>query len=149
MEPIWVVVADEGCARILELREQELELEDVEELTDVAAHANRADLRRAVKGRYFSKGTRAVPTAEPYTDELEHEADVFVRRLSDRLAEAQRQHRFRQLRLVAAPRLLGRLRRALDQDVAKTVIGELNKDLIHLDCNELARRLFPAMKKRA
>ena len=113
MQTIWVVVADEGRARFLELREPGQDLRDVEELTDAAAHADRADLRRDAQGRFHGPGGQQGPgsgTAPPRTDELDKEADLFARRVAERLVDAHRKHRYEQLRIVAAPRFLGRLR---------------------------------------
>ena len=58
-------------------------------------------------------------------DKLDHEAELFARRVA------------------AAPRFLGRLRKALDPEVAKTVTGEIDKDLLQLDRRALQQRLFP------
>ena len=51
METIWVLLADEGRARILAMRRAGRDLEEVDELTDAAAHADDADLRRDAYGR--------------------------------------------------------------------------------------------------
>jgi protein required for attachment to host cells len=54
-----------------------------------------------------------------------------------------RQKRFDELRIVAAPRFLGHLRKELDAHVSAAVTEEINKDFIHYDLAELTRRLFP------
>jgi protein required for attachment to host cells len=76
-------------------------------------------------------------------DKLDHEAELFARRVAGRLAEAHRAHRYGELRIAAAPRFLGRLRKALDPEVAKSVTGEIDKDLLQLDRRELTQKLFP------
>ncbi len=67
---------------------------------------------------------------------------MFARRLAAHLAEALRQKRFDELRIVAAPRFLGYLRKELDENVKATVGGELSKDLIHEGNDAIAKRLF-------
>jgi protein required for attachment to host cells len=137
MEPTWVVVADEGCARFFSHSADE-ELTPVDELTDAGAHADNADLRRDAYGRRGSSVTSSAGE-----DKLGHEAEGFARRIAERLAQAHREQRYVELRIAAAPRFLGRLRRVLDPEVAKTVVEEIDKDLLQLDRRELTRRLFP------
>ena len=119
MERMWIVVADEGRARFLSCAEPGRELTEMDELTDAGAHADNADLRRDAYGRRGSSVTSSAGE-----DKLDHEAELFARRVA------------------AAPRFLGRLRKALDPEVAKSVTGEIDKDLLQLDRRELTQRLF-------
>jgi len=145
MDPMWIVLADEGHARILRLRKPGRDLEDVEELSDAAAHADNADLRRDAFGRRAGPDPRmgGSAVASAGEDKLDHEADAFARRVAARLTEAHRQHRYDQLRIAAAPRFLGRLRRLLDPEVEQAVVDEIDKDLLQLDRRSLTLRLFP------
>lgn len=154
MKKIWVVVADEAIARILELPDAGGELEAVEELTDPDAHASGTDLRRDADGRRSGSGTQdpgtpnrlrntASVTSSAGEGAQHLEAEEFAKRIAQRLAAAWQQKRFEELRIVAAPRFLGMLRKSIDPQVAKAVTDELNKDLIHMDNRELSSRLFP------
>lgn len=140
--PAWVLLADEGRARILELRGDEMH--QLDELTDAAAHADNADLRRDAYGRRAGGGTLAAgnQTESAGQEKLDHEADAFARRVGARLAEAQREQRYGELRIAAAPRFLGRLRPHLDDAVRRCVVEEIDKDLLQLDRRELSERLF-------
>jgi protein required for attachment to host cells len=145
--PIWVVLADEGRARILERRDSGQDLQDVEELTDPAARADNADQPRDAYGRRAGGGAQGIQghtTASAGEDKLDHEADAFARRLAEHLAQAHRQQRYEQLHIVAAPRFLGRLRKQLDPEVKQAVQAELDKDLLQLDRRTLTQRLFPS-----
>ncbi|HET9642842.1 MAG TPA: host attachment protein [Burkholderiaceae bacterium] len=146
MEPMWIVLADEGRAQILERREPGQDLEEVEELTDAAARADNADLRRDAFGRRGGSDLRmgGNATSSAGEEKLDHEAERFARRVAERLAEAQRQHRYSQLRIAAAPKFLGRLRKVLDAQVEQAVIDEIDKDLLQLDRRSLTERLFPS-----
>jgi protein required for attachment to host cells len=154
---VWVVVADEAIARILQWPEYGDELQSVEELTDPAAHAKEGDLQRDSTGRRAgpaAQGARqnsphrlrssASLTASAGQDQQHLEAQTFARRLAQHLAEAQRGKRFDELRIVAAPRFLGHLRKELDAHVSAAVTDELNKDLVHASNSELTKRLFNA-----
>jgi protein required for attachment to host cells len=146
MKRIWVVVADEGIARVLERPGQDADLMEVETLTDAAAHADRADLRRDAYGKRGGGGDNRMggnATSSAGEDEKRLEAARFARRLADRLSEARRQQRFDSLKLAAPPRFLGELRQALDAQTAEVVIEEVDKDLIHENERALTRRMFP------
>lgn len=144
---IWVVVADEAIARILE-RSDDGELEPVEEMTDAAAHAKGQDLRRDAVGRRAGSAsgglaTQGNATASAGADERHLEADGFARRVAAYLETAMHRGLFDELRLVAAPRFLGLLRKQLHPEVAKRVTDSLDKDLVHMVNSDITARLFP------
>jgi len=155
---VWVLVADEALARILRWPDDGDELEDVEAITDPAAHAREGDFQRDAAGRRAASAPqgsrRGTPqhrlrgessvTASAGEDETHLEAQAFARRVAAHLAEALRQKRFDELRIVAAPRFLGYLRKELDAHVKATVSDELSKDLIHEGNDALSKRLFGA-----
>jgi protein required for attachment to host cells len=155
---VWVLVADEALARILRWPEEGDELEDVEAITDPAAHAREGDFQRAAAGRRAGsapQGSRqgtpqqrlrssASVTASAGEDDLHLEGQLFARRVAAHLGEALRDKRFDELRIVAAPRFLGYLRKELDAQLRAVVIDELSKDLIHEGKGALSKRLFGA-----
>ena len=140
----WVVVADEGRARILSRQGPGEDLKELELLEDPAAHAHNADFRHDAYGRR-APGRTALPasaTSSAGEEKLDHEAELFAHRLALRLTDAHRQHRFDTLRIAAAPRFLGRLRKALDTEVSALVDQEIDKDLLQLDARTLTQRLY-------
>ncbi len=139
----WVVVADEAIARIFEIPGGDEDLVDIETLTFASARAEAADLRRDAYGRRAGSGTLSgsYPTASAGESELHHEAELFARRLAGWLLEKKRANRYETLKIAAAPRFLGLLRKMLDPQVAADVVEELDKDLIKLDRRELTQRL--------
>ena len=151
MDTTWILVADEGRARVLELRG--IDLAEVEEMTDAAAHADNADLRRDAYGRRGGGdsvdvgGGRRGNTATVSSageEKLDHEAELFARRVAQWLLEAHQKGRYTTLRIAAAPRFLGRLRKVLDPQVSKAVIEEIDKDLVGMPAHELKQRFTPA-----
>lgn len=136
---IWVVVADEAIARILQWHPKEKKLNPVEELTDTAAHAKEADFRHDAAGR------RGTSVTESAADSARHlEGQRFARRVSDKLQEGAQQGRFGALHLVAAPRFLGQLRQAIEgTPLAKLIADTLDKELVHESNEQIASRLFP------
>ncbi len=139
----WVVVADEALARIFEIAGNGEDMVEVETLSFASGRADGADLRRDAYGRRAGSGTLSgsYPTASAGEDELHHEAELFARRVADWLLEKKRANRYETLKIAAAPRFLGLLRKMLDPQVAADVVEELDKDLIKLDRRELTQRL--------
>ena len=144
--PLWVLVADESRARILNWPGRGHDLEPVDELTDAAARADRADLRRDAYGRRAGGDQRmgGNVTSSASDDELHLEAAGFARRVAQWLADAQLKGRFEALRIVAAPRFLGLLRKALPPQVAQRVTDDSPQDLVKLNQRELTVKLFSA-----
>lgn len=154
MKTTWVLVADEAIARILEKPRKGGDLVPVEELTDPDAHARESEMHRGQHGRRAafggnggSGGTQATVSAGD--SERHQHAQVFAARIAQRLAEFQREKRFDELQVVAAPRLLGYLRKAFDGNVAAAIVHSLDKDLVQESNAELAQRLFPARPAQA
>lgn len=156
---VWVLIADEAIARILLWPGAGKELQPVEELTDPDAHAKASEFRRDAYGQ--RSGTVALgaggasgtpvqggiaPAAGVGEDELHQEAGNFARRVAQRLLTAHQQGQFDELRIAAAPRFLGELRKMLDPQVAKIVTEEVSKDLVHESNDDLTQRLFPQRK---
>jgi protein required for attachment to host cells len=152
----WLLVADEGIARLLELPSDGGVLQPVEQLVDEDAHGRSAEFRRDAQGRRSGNmvggtggpgsapvmGTASV-TASAGEAEFHQEADNFARRVANLLLERHQQRRFDTLEVVAAPRFLGVLRQRFPTEIAKTVTRELSKDLTGLGEAELTQRLWP------
>jgi protein required for attachment to host cells len=135
MKTTWALVADEAIARILRRPPEGGDLVPVEELTDPDAHAKEGEMRNGPHGRRASpggSGTQATVSA------------LFAKRIAQRLLELQREHRFTELHLFAAPRLLGYLREALHQEVTGVVVSSTDKNLVQESNAELTRRVFGA-----
>ena len=76
----WIVVADEGRARILGRQSPDEDLRELEVLEDPAARAHNADFRHDAYGRR-SPGAGAMPssaTSSAGEEKLDHEAELFA-----------------------------------------------------------------------
>lgn len=153
MKKIWILVADEGVARVLASQGESAPLEEVEKITDAAAHADNADLRRDAYGRRGQAPmqgdaghpgahvSRTAATASAGEDEIHQEAQLFSRRVAAMLEDARNRQRFDELVVIAPPRFLGLLRKALPQSVCDVISRELDKDYCQLSNADLQRRL--------
>lgn len=128
MQPTWIVVADAGRARVLEM--QGKSLEEIEDFVNPAERNDNADLRTDSHGRFYGKGEREEGhTAEPSVQPKEHEAELFADLIAQYLNDARNQNKYAKLQLIAAPEFLGLMRTKLDENVRSLVESELSKDL--------------------
>lgn len=126
---VWVVVADASRARLFRA---ETPRGPLVELEDAVHSASRLQDHELLSDR----GGRAVDTQghhrhgmEAPTDPHDQEAQRFAHELAERLHVHHNAHDFDGLVLVAPPRFLGFLRKALDEQVAKQVLASLDRDL--------------------
>ncbi len=141
----WIVVADAAVARILARPSPDTDLQEVEQLSDSAAHASEAALRRDAYGRRGGDDLRmgGNATSSAGLDQEHLESIGFARRVAARLHEALQQKRYETLRIAADPRFLGQLRKELSPQVAAVVKEDLDKDLVNEDLRSLTKRMFP------
>lgn len=139
MSATWIVIADANRARIFEVR-QDAHLNELDDLVNPAARAKTSELRTDGAGRYFGKGERQQGhTAGPRVDPVEHENDMFAKRLSDYLEHARTAHRFATLHLIAAPKFLGLIRQNLSDSTARLVAEQLPKGLAQLNEHDIEK----------
>ncbi len=130
----WVVVADACRARIFETRALGRGLQEIEDMTNPLGRAHSSELLADAGGRtYASAGARQGHTTQPRTDPVEHEVEMFAKRLADRLEKARCDGRFEQLYVIAAPRFLGLLREKRGKEIERLVQREIAKDIAQLD----------------
>lgn len=138
----WVVVADEARARFLA---GDALLDDLIEIKDLIHPEGRMagrDLKSDRPGR-FTTGVGSRTAAEPHTDAETIEATRFAAEVAEVLRVAHNDGEYERLILVAPSRFLGRLRAALDPNVARAVVGEIAKDL-----SKAALKNLPAAVRR-
>lgn len=142
---LWVLVADEAVAHVYALPKPGAVLQPVHTLTDPDAHARDAEMRHDGHGQRAQVGVHASnATTSAGLEETHQHAQVFAGTVARWLAQERQAGRFSSLRVVAAPRFLGLLRKALPPQVADVVTDDDNHDLTHLRAEELTARLFPA-----
>ena len=152
MATTWIVAADASRARILQVRDREQRLADIEDFYNPAARLHERDMVSDAAPRFDGHGgvgkPGASPTSGPASDRdakqgaVEHEVEVFAKRLGDYLDKARTSHRYDRLHLIAPPKFLGQLRKELGKEVGKLVAAELPKDLSWLSGRELEQKLF-------
>lgn len=142
-DKLWVLVADEAVAHVYALPSPGATLQEVHTLTDPDAHAKDAEMRHDGHGRRGGTEHPSNATTSAGLEESHQHAEVFAGTVAHWLAESLQAGRYQSLRVVAAPRFLGLLRKAWSKQVAAVITDDDNHDLTHLRADELTARLFP------
>ncbi|HYW03930.1 MAG TPA: host attachment protein [Gammaproteobacteria bacterium] len=131
METVWVVAANATRARIFSGEAGRLSavLEEIEDLVHPESRMHDRDLTSDLPGRTYESYGAARHAIEEPTTPRQHEVERFVGRIGDVINRGRRDGRFDKLYLVAAPELLGRLRKALDPETAKRIADEIRKNV--------------------
>lgn len=132
MDKTWVVVADSSRARILEIPPRGREIHEIEDFVNPHGRAQSRELVTDADGRNNLRASAAGNPRRgtfPSGDPVQHETELFAKRLCEVLDLARSQHRYEQLYLVAAPKFLGLLRSNLSKEAGRLVTQEIDKDL--------------------
>lgn len=140
MKPIvtWVLIANGAQARVLENTGPGRGLAQVEGLTFSQEPLQAHDIVTDRAGRSFSSVGLGRSAYEPQVDPVERREAEFVRSVAEVLNKKCQEGAFNRLVVAAAPISLGEIRKALSQEVRKTIVAELPKDLTNLPTPKLA-----------
>jgi protein required for attachment to host cells len=127
MDVSWIVVADEGRARIFESSGAALNLQEVEDFSNAAHSATTLTDKDA---ETFSPGERK-----------EKERDNFAAQVAEVLEKGRVHQRYSQLRLIAEPKFLGMLLSCLSHETQRLVSEKLSKDFSSFSTEEISERL--------
>jgi protein required for attachment to host cells len=137
----WVLVADSGQARILELQRKPYEFRLVSDQVSATQHQTSKELISDASGRVYSTKGAGTHAMAPRADPHELAEDQFVRSLAQTLEKAARLGAFEHLAIVADPRTIGRLRRFMSKALAARVTEEHAMNLASLPLGTLEPRV--------
>ncbi len=129
MGTVWVVVAQQGQARLFRREKRFSPLEELDNLVQPEARLQAQDLQSDRPGRAMNRARGGRTALESSADPKRTEAEVFARRVAERLHEGRTSGAYTELVLVAGPSVLGLLRDAMDTDTARCVVKEVRKTL--------------------
>ena len=136
----WIVVADGAQARFLETRDSR-RFEVVDQMASTEARLKSSELGSDHPGRTHESAATARHAVESRHDPHEMAARHFIEAVVEKLHQADRNHRFERLVLVAPNRRLGQLRDGLGPQIHEKIAREIGKDLIKLPHGALSERL--------
>src|SRR5512138_1613055 len=141
----WIVIADGAQARILENHGPG---KGLVALPSEAMHQTLRPSREINADRPGRTHDRMGPgrhAMEPPSDPHREEKRRFADLLADHINAAALKHSYDRLVLVAPPKTLGDLRKALSKEAAARLDGELPKDLTKIPDHELPEHLGPVI----
>lgn len=106
-----------------------------------AESADQYETGRDRLGRVQESANPARHMSEPHIDIHEEIRDHFAKTITGYINRAKTEKLFDRLVLVAAPKMLGELKKHLDAKVIKCVVAEMPKDLTHYEGEELLQHL--------
>lgn len=140
MNTLWVVVAGASEATVYAATGADRQLQEVTHFEHAESRKHARDITTDLPGRTVgSDGSHHAMEAE--TEIKKALAGEFARQIDHYLRTGLNTHQFGKLVLVAAPAFLGHLRESMDAQVAKSVVYELGKNLVHCDAAEIAAHL--------
>jgi protein required for attachment to host cells len=137
----WVLVANSGQARILEMQRKPYEFHQVSELVSETQHLTNKEIVSDASGRVYRAQGPGTHSMKPRSDPHENAEEQFSRGLAHKMQKAAELGRFDQLLLVADPKTLGRLRQHMNKSTGSRVADEVSLDLVGLPLNQLEPRL--------
>jgi protein required for attachment to host cells len=151
MMRVRIVVASQASATFYDVQRLEDELQVSGQLIDPLAHLHDRDFKSDRPGRMFDhgplSGRRRGATAHHGTGgerhPREHEAVVFAQKIATELERARGEDRFDRLIVMAEPRFLGVLRKALPSSLSSIVTAEVAKDLAQQPTSAVRTHLPP------
>jgi protein required for attachment to host cells len=138
---IWVLVANQAEARIYSAKRLRGVLTPIATLAHAAGRARSGELLADAPGRVHDRMGAARHSVSTQVDVKKQELAKFVRTIVDHLEVAHRRREFDRLILVAAPAVLGALRKQIGKELAATVIDEIAKDLVNGDAESVRTHL--------
>ena len=141
MNPIWILVANQAEAQIYSASRLTENLTLVHTLTHAEGAAHVGDLTDDAPGRVHYRMGPARHSMEPGAGIKEKHRRRFAEEIVACLEGAYLKAEFNRLVILAAPAMLGAIRKALSNDIASTVIKELSKDVVGQDLDKIQAQL--------
>lgn len=135
----WVLIANGAQARVLEHKGPESGLVPVDGESFSQEPLRNQDIVTDRPGRSFASAGYGRSAMVPQTDPVQYREAEFMRHVAAALDDRQQAGAFDRLIIAAAPTALGDIRTHLTDNVKKTILAELPKDLTNVPTHQLAR----------
>lgn len=142
MPNILVVAADNTCARIFCVSSSQGPLEEKTVLVHPENRLQEKNMASDRQGYSFSSHGHGRKVFSKRVDPKEHEINQFAKEISEYLKNSEANNEFDQLIIVAAPKLLGTLKKEFNNNILKLITYELKKNIAKLSTAEI-RKFLP------
>ncbi len=141
MPNILIIAADNTCARVFHASSSQGPLEEKAVLVHPENRLHKKDMTSDKEGYAFSSHGPGRRALSKQVDPKEHEMKQFVKEISEFLKSSQENNEFDQLIIIAAPKLLGTLKKQLSNSIRRLIIYELKKNIAKLSVTEIRKYL--------
>lgn len=146
MTTTWILVANQAEAQIYSSKQLPGELTLVKTLTNEEGAAHARDLISDAPGRTYNRTGPGRHGVESDTGVKEEGRRRFVKEMIELLENTHLKGGFNQLVILAAPAVLGVIRKALSGGLARTVVKEVPKDVIGQSMDKIQGQLQRAFQ---
>lgn len=140
MERTWILVADEARARLFSAARPGGPLAEEGDFVNPSERLPEHELGADEPGRVAGGGGRQ-HTYGREEGMRAHESQRFAADLAAELRKGRERGQYQRLYLVAAPKFLGTLRKALDEQTASVVVDAIDKDIVRKKVEDIRRYL--------
>lgn len=147
MDITWILVAHNAGARIFRRNRPRDGLEIVLEIDHPEGRLRNHEINSDKPGRRYRGGDQNRHGTSNHEMPDEHLAIEFARKLASILDDGRSQNLYRNVVLVAGPKMLGMLRENVDKKTKEKIVATLDKDLGRVDDGDLPQHLRPALEK--
>jgi protein required for attachment to host cells len=133
MRTVRIVVADQSQARLFDSVGDRPNLRIAGVMSDPAARKLEQNLVSDAPGSSITAGGHVHYSMPEKKSRKSREVAAFAKHIAERLASDASAGQFDELAIIAGPRFLGILRKALPADLHKRVKLEVHHDLVHGD----------------
>ncbi|WP_323845430.1 host attachment protein [Microbulbifer magnicolonia] len=137
----WVLVANQSQARLFEAAKRASKLHEFETLIHPESRMKGLDLESDAPGRAFDSGGLGRHAMGNASELHRRNGQVFAREIAHALERGRKEGRFEKLYIVAEPQMVGSLRDSLKAPTRATIAGEMRKNLVNCDAEEIRAQL--------
>lgn len=137
MPNILVIVADNTRARVFHSSSSQDPLKEKTVLVHPENRLHKKNLTSDRQGYSFSSHGHGRKVLSNHVDPKEYEIKQFAREINEYLINSEANNDFDQLIIIAAPKLLGVLKKQLNSSIKKLITHELNKNIAKLSATEI------------
>lgn len=141
MNRIWVLVANQAEAHFYTCKRLPGQLVLLGTLINEEGAAHARDLTSDAPGRVHDRTGNARHMMEPDTGVKVEVRRRFVKEMVGRLENAHQKHDFDKLVVMAAPAVLGVIRKTMTSGLARAVVREMPKDVIGQGLDKIEAQL--------
>ena len=136
-----IIALDSTCARMFHPTSPHGPLEEKTVLVHPENRLHDKDLTSDKQGYSFSSHGHGRKSFVNNEDPKEHEIKQFVKEISEYLKISLENNEFERLIIVAGPKLLGALKKQLNNNLQKSIVFELKKNIAKLSADEIRKHL--------